>query len=490
MAFNSVNFLLFFFTVTLIYYLIPVRFRWSWIVLSSIFFYISFIPVFIFLILTLIIVNYFFAILINRAEKVRKKEVFLLAVLLNTGILAFFKYFDFFRHSIDFSLFDFKILSIGKPFDQWVIPLGLSYFTFTVLSYVIEVKRNNIQPEQHLGIFAAYLLFFPKIAQGPIERPQNLIPQFHYPKKFDSDLFIDGLKQMLWGFFMKLVIADRLALYVNAVYNNSENHNGTTLAVATLLFAFQIYADFSGYTDIALGSAKILGFNLMRNFNRPYFSTSVKEFWSRWHISFSTWLRDYLFLPLAYFFSKKLKNDIYLKIATEKWIYLFATMITFAICGLWHGDGLNFLIWGLLFGFYLTFANWTDKVSNRIRKKINIPKSSIPYKIYAVFVTFILVSFSWIFFRSPNLQTAHSIINKIFTEHGPLFTGSPSILFFSILGLFILVLKEFSDEFFPSRFLLFENKNKYVRVIAYSSTIIMILLTGVFDGGEFIYFQF
>jgi alginate O-acetyltransferase complex protein AlgI len=490
MTFNSINFLLFFFTVTIIFYLIPDRFRWIWILLTSIFFYITFIPVFIFFLGGLIISNYIIGIYLFRAEKKRKKRIFFLSVLMNIFILSFFKYFHFFWHIDSFPFFNFTIFSVGKSLNQWVIPLGLSYFTFTVLSYLIEIKRGNIQPERHIGIFSAYLFFFPKIAQGPIERPQNLIPQFHQSHEFDFNNVVEGLKQMLWGFFKKLVIADRLAIYVNAVYNNSENHNGTALTIATFFFAFQIYADFSGYTDIAIGSARILGFKLTGNFNRPYFSTSIKEFWGRWHITFSTWLRDYLFLPLAYWFSKNLKNDKYLHISSEKWIYLFATMITFTVCGLWHGEGLNYLVWGLLFGIYLTYANWTHKFSKRIRDKLNIPKSSVLYKIYAIFITIILVSFTWIFFRSQNMATAISIIGKIYSEQGTLFIGAPSNFIFSIFGLSILVLKDFKDEFYPSKFLFFENKHKFIRIISYCSTIILIILIGVFDGGEFIYFQF
>jgi alginate O-acetyltransferase complex protein AlgI len=490
LAFNSINFLLFFSTTTLIFYVVANRFKWIWLLLASVFFYITFIPVFIFLIASLIIINYFIAIWLNKEEKRKKNRVFIFAVLLNILILAFFKYFDFFRFSDHFVFFDFEILRIGEPLRQWVIPLGLSYFTFTILSYLIEVKRDNIQPERHLGIFSAYLLFFPKIAQGPIERPQNLIPQFRQPHELDYHQVVEGLNLMLWGFFKKLVVADRLAIYVNAVYGNSENHNGTTLAVATLFFAIQIYADFSGYTDIALGTAKILGFNLTNNFNRPYFSTSIKEFWSRWHISFSTWLRDYLFLPLAYFFSGKLKNERYLSIASEKWIYLFATMITFAICGLWHGEGLNYLVWGLLFGIYLTYANWTSLLSKKIRKRVHVLKSAWYYKTYKILLTFFLVSFAWVFFRATDLSTAFAIIDKIFTQHGKLYIADNSIFSYSLIAIILFFIMEFKIEFFPQKYFVFKNKNMFVKVIAYTLLIIYIGLFGVLDGGQFIYFKY
>ncbi len=490
MVFNSLNYLLFFFVVTIVYYVIPKRLRWIWIILASVFFYISFIPIFIFLITGLIVINYFIAIRLNKLAQKRKNSFFLKAILLNVFILAFFKYFDFFQGSKKNNIFNWKIVSTGAPLPHWIIPLGLSYFIFTILSYLIEVKRGKIAPERHFGIFSAYLLFFPKIAQGPIERPQNLIPQFHQLRPFDYERTIDGLKLMLWGYFKKLVVADRLAIYVNAVFDNSANHNGTTLAVATIFYAFQIYADFSGYTDIALGSANILGFNLTNNFNRPYFSTSIKEFWNRWHITFSNWLRDYLFLPLAYFFSKKFKKGKYFIIDAEKWIYFFATTITFAIAGIWHGEGWNYLAWGLLFGIYLTCSNWTNKLNRKNRKKLHISKFSIFYKISKIFITFILVSMTWIFFRAADLPTALTIIRKIFSMPGSIFIGDWQQLLYSLAAITFLLMIEISREYGSPGNLPFKTNHWFKEQLAYVVLIILVLLVGVFDGGQFIYFQF
>jgi D-alanyl-lipoteichoic acid acyltransferase DltB (MBOAT superfamily) len=257
------------------------------------------------------------------------------------------------------SLFaDIKRISDKDQLLKIILPVGLSFFIFTILSYLIEIKRGTINAERHLGKFASSLLFFPKIMQGPIEKPGNIFPQFMEEKNFNYDMVVEGLKLMLWGYFKKLVVADRLAIYVNTVYGNYEHHSGISLLVATIFYSFQVYADFSGYTDIALGSAKVLGFNLTNNFNRPYFATSIREFWNRWHITLSVWLRDYLFLPLAFFFSRKMNKTKYLGLAVEKWIFLFASIITFAVCGIWHGEGLNFLIWGLLFGIYSQLDTW------------------------------------------------------------------------------------------------------------------------------------
>jgi len=260
-----------------------------------------------------------------------------------------------------------------------VLPLGLSYLIFTVLGYQIEVKRQNIQPEKHLGYFSLYLLFFPRMAQGPIERPQHLIPQLRQNRQFNYNDLTEGLKLILWGYFKKLVVADRLAIYVNAVYNNNEQHNGTSLILATVFFAFQIYADFSGYTDIALGSARLFGINLTNNFKRPYLATSIKDFWDRWHITFSTWLRDYLFLPMAYSLTRRMKEPGYFLIATDKWVYMIAIMITFAVCGIWHGVGWTYLVWGVLFGVYLAYANMTKDFNKALRKKLHIKKKSQLY---------------------------------------------------------------------------------------------------------------
>jgi D-alanyl-lipoteichoic acid acyltransferase DltB (MBOAT superfamily) len=371
-----------------------------------------------------------------------------------------------------------------------ILPLGLSYITFTVLSYQIEVKRKTIQPEKHLGYFSLYLFFFPKIAQGPIERPQQLIPQLHQSHDFNYDMVVNGLKLMLWGYFKKLVVADRLAIYVNAVYNNSEHHNGTTLIVATIFFAFQIYADFSGYTDIALGSAKLFGFNLTNNFKRPYLATSIQDFWNRWHISFSTWLRDYIFLPLAYSLTNKMKKQKYLYVSADKWIYLIAIMVTFAICGIWHGVGWTYLFWGILFGVYLTYSNWTKDFHKNIRKRFHIRKTSNFYILYKISITFILVLFAWIFFRADSLNGAFYIIKKIFTSSGSVFYEIPSNLIFAVIGIISLIIIDLKREYYNDRLSVLYNKNPFVRIAGILFIVIVILLIGVLNGGQFIYFQF
>jgi D-alanyl-lipoteichoic acid acyltransferase DltB (MBOAT superfamily) len=259
--------------------------------------------------------------------------------------------------------------------------------------------------------------------------------------------------------------------------------------LATIFFAFQIYADFSGYTDIALGSAKLFGIDLTNNFKRPYFATSVKDFWDRWHITFSTWLRDYLFLPLAYFFAHRLKKQKYLYVSTQKWIYLFSIMITFAVCGLWHGVGWTYLAWGILFGIYLAYANFTKDLHGIIRKRLNIKKTSNLYIFYKVLSTFLLVSFAWIFFRADTITEALHFIRKAFTSFGVPYLDLLNLAY-SFIGITIVLIKDYKDEYHPGKLRLLSNKRLWVRTVSYLIILFMIILLGVSEGKGFVYFQF
>ncbi len=490
MVFNSLAYLFFLSLTAIAYYIFPGRFRWIWLLIASIGYYLSFIPIFLSLLIVIVVCNFFLTKWLATVPAERKRQVLIMVILVNVLILVFFKYFNFIFPGNSIHLYNVNLFFRTDPINRMILPLGLSYLIFTVLSYQIEIKRKTIQPEKHFGYFSLYLFFFPKIAQGPIERPQHLIPQLRQFHSFDYDMVVEGLKLMLWGYFKKLVLADRLAIYVNAVYNNSEHHNGTTLIIATIFYAFQIYADFSGYTDIALGSAKIFGFNLINNFKRPYFATSIKDFWNRWHISFSIWLRDYIFLSLAFFLANRMKKQKYFFVSTEKWIYLIAIMATFAICGLWHGEGWTYLMWGLLFGIYLTYSNWTEKFNKNIRKRLHIRKTSLLYLFYKIILTFILVSFAWIFFRASSLSEAMVIIKKIFTSFGFPFYESPDNLIYAVFGIITLITVDFKREFFINQFSLLSNKYSVIRIGIIVAMVIIIMLIGVFDGGQFIYFQF
>lgn len=484
MFFNSLSYLFFLLAVAIVVYIIPGKYQWIWLLICSIFFYYTLLPTYLILFFVLIILNYYLGLAIENSD-IKRNFIFILSICFNIIILAFFKYFGFFQSLV----IEIKGRSVYDPLLKIILPVGLSFFIFTILSYLIEVKRGTINAERHIGIFAGYLLFFPKIMQGPIEKPGKIIPQFREKKCFNYELVVEGLKLMLWGYFKKLVVADRLAIYVDAVYNNYEQHSGASLLLATIFYSFQIYADFSGYTDIAVGSAKVLGFNLTNNFNRPYFADSIKEFWNRWHITLSVWLRDYLFLPIAVFFTRKIKNTKYFGLPIEKWIFMLATIITFSICGLWHGEGLNFLIWGLLFGIYLTIANWSLSLQKNIRKKLDISKKSKLYRVYGIIITFLLVSFTWIFFRADTTRDALNIIESILDLEGPLFIDRRTMVF-SLVGLVLLYYLEAKIEFSQSGYLPFKTKHWLVEHLAYAALTMIILLIGVFDGGQFIYFQF
>ncbi len=494
MIFNSLIYLLFLFLVVCIYYFFPERWKWICLLVASIGFYLSFIPIFIILLGLIVIVNYFLAKWLAKIPDGKSNLALFFVIAMDLLLLVLFKYFNNLFPYYRIHLYIVDLFYPVEPVNKMIMPLGLSYFIFTLISYQIEIRRKTIQMEKHLGYFSLYLLFFPKITQGPIERPQFLIPQLRQNHPLNSKSIVEGLKLMIWGYFKKLVVADRLAIYVNAVYNNNSHHTGPSLTIATILFAFQIYADFSGYTDIALGSARLFGINLTNNFKRPYFSTSIKEFWQRWHISLSTWLRDYIFLPLVFFLSHSMNKQKYLYVSKEKWIYSIAIMITFSICGIWHGVGWTYLIWGMLFGVFLTYSNWTGGLNKNIRKRLHIKKSSIYYQLYKVVLTFCLVLFTWIFFRSDNITDAFSIIGKIFSFKGKIFFGETSevmnSMFHSIIAIFLLMSAEVIKEYFYDNHSFFKNANWIIKGLFYAFMIVLIIFLGVFNGGQFIYFQF
>lgn len=476
MLFNSIHFVLFFIVVTTLYFAIPHKYRWFLLLASSCYFYMAFIPVYILILGFTIVIDYFAGIWLEKTDGKKKKYFLIASLIANIGVLAVFKYYNFLNDNLSVLL-----NSIGYqnhiPHLGIILPIGLSFHTFQAMSYTIEVYRGHQKAERHFGIYALYVMFYPQLVAGPIERPQNLLHQFYEKHEFEYERVVEGLKLMLWGFFMKLVVADRLAIYVNAVYNNSSQHSGITLLVATVFFAFQIYCDFAGYSNIAIGAAKVMGFKLMTNFNRPYFSRSISEFWKRWHISLSTWFKDYLYISLG-------GN----RVAIPR--HYFNLFIVFLISGLWHGANWTFVIWGVLNGFYLIFAIATTKIRKRIVYALYIDKFPKFHDLLQTIITFALACFAWIFFRANSLQDALSIVKSIFTFKGSLFVGSPAYLIYSIFGIAFLLLVEINREFYRKSDILFGHSTIWARNLGYALLIIVILLIGVFDGGQFIYFQF
>lgn len=495
MLFNSQHFLVFFPLVAVLFFVLPHRLRWLWLLVTSYYFYMSWSPSYALLILTSTLITFLSGRFIYRvsksnrttAEKKRRKNLWVaISFISNLAILVFFKYFHFIEDSI-VQLSQIIGVTWAKSEFNILLPVGISFYTFQALSYTMDVYREKIEPERHFGIYALFVSFFPQLVAGPIERSSHLLPQFKEIKKFDYDRIKSGLLLMLWGFFQKLVIADRLAILVNHVYNQPDGFEGFQLGLATFFFAFQIYCDFSGYSDIAIGAARILGYDLMKNFDRPYFSKSVKEFWRRWHISLSTWFRDYLYYPLGG--SKGGKARTYLNI-----------LIVFLVSGLWHGANWTFVVWGALHGLYLVIETALTPLTNKLNAHYNINKALFSYRLIKVITTFLFVSFAWIFFRANTVSEAMQIVGKLFTFNpGALFGDrlfslgmDPKDFYLSLIALMILLMAHMIQR----------NHNTYawlqkqwipIRWGVYLGILLVIVIFGIYGDKEqaaFIYFQF
>ncbi len=483
MIFNSIVFGIFFFITALIIFFSPSRYRWVWLLLAGIFFYAWSNPAYLFVPAFIILVTYFGGLMMEKAasEKMMKRYYFA-CIAANIGILVFFKYSNFFTASgVDFinfcsqKIFHSNAAVKNNLMIHLLAPLGISYITFQAIGYLIEIKRGNEAAEKHLGHFSAYLLFFPKLVAGPVERAHHFLPQIKNPAAFDYDNISSGVKLVIWGLFKKIVIADRISIYTNVVFNNFEHHSGITLFATAILYVFQLYADFSGYTDMALGFARILGFDLTQNFNRPLLAKSVTEFWRKWHISLSSWFTDYFYNPIAIE-----KRD------WGKWAIVYASFITFITLGFWHGANWTFIVFGFSQALILSIEFFTRKARKDWRKKIPVQLNNL----LGISFTFLYFAFASIFFRANSVSDACSIIKKIVCLNGPFFSDTPSMMIFTVVGVCCLAAYDIKKEYFNNLFTLSENKNWLIRNSYYCLLIILILLIGVFDGGQFIYFQF
>jgi alginate O-acetyltransferase complex protein AlgI len=483
MLFNSINYFLFLSAVFILNYIVPDRFRWILLLLASTFFYMIAGVATIIVPIVIILSTFICGILIERSSKTsRKKTYFLLGLFINLGLLVFFKCINFFIATA-FNGFNFinrmvrgeQAVNHTPIILQLVVPLGISYITFQAIGYLIEINRGNQNSEKNLGLFATYLMFFPKLLSGPIERAHNFIPQLRQKHEFNYEQVVEGLKRILWGLFLKLVVANRLALYTDAVFNNFGQHSGITLLVASIFFTIQLFADFAGYTDMAIGSAQILGYRLMENFNSPFIAESITEFWRRWHISLTTWVNEYIYNPIV----------INCR-SWNKWAVVFAAMVTFLILGFWHGASWNYIIFGFLQGIALS----VEFLSRRFRKRV---RSKIPTwlnTVLGISFTFGYFTFSLIFFKVATVKDAFYIVGKIFINIGAtIFTGDIGIFVFSLMGIFLLILNGFMCEYFP-KFKLLHNNNKYIRFFSILFLLMYIVSFGVFDGSQFIYFKF
>lgn len=487
MLFNSFEFLVFFPVVTVLFFILPHRFRWQLLLAASCFFYMFFKPEYILILAFTIVVDYYAGILIESAATSKlKKRYLMISLVANIGVLAVFKYYNFINDNIT-GLAGLFGWTNPIPALTMLLPVGLSFHTFQAMSYTLEIARGNYRAEKHFGIYALYVMFYPQLVAGPIERPQNMIHQFHEKKEFCYTRVVDGLRLMLWGFFKKIVIADNLATYTDSVYGNLHVQTSIAIVIAVFFFAFQIYCDFSAYTDIARGAARVMGFELVKNFNYPFRSRSVTDFWRRWHMSLTTWFNDYLFTPLV------IRNR-----DSIKWGVVFALIVTFSLSGLWHGAAWTYVVFGVMHGIAMSYEFLTKKSRKRLSKKV----PAFIYNPMCQALTFLFVCFTWIFFRAGSMQDAFYVLRRIpgvFTELSnfavtnskPIFDGTLNRLGLIYCGMFVILLE--TIHYLDNKFQIFSRlrtQRALVRWSVYYLTVLVMMFFASATAHKFIYFQF
>jgi len=497
MLFNSLDFLIFFPVVCLVYFAIPHKVKWIWLLGASYYFYMCWNPKYVLLMFASTLITWLSGYFIDKFNDIKdekksiklKKITVAVSFVSNLAILFFFKYFDFAVDNLNHILGMMNIELINPSFDV-VLPVGISFYTFQALSYTMDIYRKEIPCEKNLFRYMLFVSFFPQLVAGPIERSKNLIHQLKEKHTFNAANAKSGLILMLWGFFQKLVIADRAAIAVNAVYNAHTEFGGGEIVLATVLFALQIYCDFSSYTDIARGAARVMGFELMDNFKQPYFSKSIAQFWRRWHISLSGWFKDYLYIPLGGNRRGTLRK--YLNI-----------MIVFLASGLWHGASWTFVFWGALHGVYQVIGGITLNLREKMYSALSIKPNSLIRRGIQIAVTFILVCFGWIFFRANSMTDATDMIKTIFTnlnlqsllKGGFLTMGLDisqlAVLLISVVVLFFVSVAHCRGNHIGDRVL---KLNIAARWFIIFTLIFTVLIFGIYGPGysesQFIYFQF
>ncbi len=491
MLFNSTEFIIFFPVTLILYWIFPKKYRYICLFIASYTFYMFWNPKYALLMGTSTVVTFLSGILIERLKY--KRTVVAFSFIINLAILIFFKYFDFLLQNINIVLSAFNIKLIEKPFDI-ILPVGISFYTFQALSYTIDVYRGEIKSEKNIIKYALFVSFFPQLVAGPIERSKNLLIQvdnLDKIKRFDYDRIKEGVLLMLFGYFQKMVIADRAAILVDTVFNSYYEYNSMALILAAVFFAIQIYCDFGSYSLIAIGTAKVMGINLMENFNTPYFARGIKEFWGRWHISLSTWFRDYLYIPLGGNRCSKFRKS-------------FNILVTFLVSGLWHGANFTFIAWGAIHGIFHIIEELLKPIKEKYLNKFNVKTSAFSFLVLEIIITFIIVDLAWIFFRAETIHDALYYIHRIFTRidlwalfDGTLYNLGLNIFEMNILiiGLFILISFDLVKYIRKESIFEFLNKqNLYFRWFVMLFLIFYIIIYGKygvgFDPKQFIYFQF
>lgn len=480
MIFNSFQFIWLFPVIFVGYYLLHALFknsskervrRWgnAFLLIASYGLYIQWNPAYALILLGVTAVTYLTALLIERKEAYgRKKYIIYTGGVIVLLPLCVFKYYNFITESAADFLAQMNIAT-SIPGLNLAIPVGISFFTFQAIGYLWDVYYQRIKAEHDWWDYMLFVSFFPQIMSGPISKAKDLLPQIKSYRSFNEQDAAQGMKWFLWGMFLKLMMADRLAMYVNPVFDNYQYNSGTSCMVASVLYTFQIYGDFAGYSFMAIGVGKLMGFDLINNFNRPYLSTSITDFWRRWHISLSTWLKDYVYIPLGG--SRCSKAICYLNI-----------MVTFLVSGIWHGANWTFVLWGVMHGVFQVVekALGMQKCESK-RVRIVIPR---------IIVTFLIVTIAWIFFRVPTIGDGFAFIERIFTDYGAVLKPVNTHILFSAFALLTVSATDIMNEFFPDRFRLIGSRNRYVRWATYYVLALMIFLCGVFDSSQFIYVSF
>lgn len=480
MLFNSIQFLIFFPVVVLIYYFLPHKIRWLLLLIASYYFYMCWKAEYIFLILASTLIDYYAGLkMAQQTQKEKRKKYLALSIIVNLGLLFGFKYFNFLNDSVK-DLFDTLNIFYNVPAFKVLLPVGISFYTFQTLSYSIDIYRGRSEPERNFGRFALYVSFFPQLVAGPIERSIKLLPELRKKVILNADQIASGLKLMAWGFFKKVVIADRLSIFVGNVFMHPNEAHGMEIFLATFMLHIQVYADLSGYTDIARGAARVLGINLIKNFNMPLFARSLYDFWKKWHISLTTWFTDYLYIPLG-------GNRV------VKWRWYYNIFIVFLISGLWHGANWTFVVWGFVHGMAQLIEIWTDSSRKKFYHWSGIAKLPAFQKTLGIIAQLSVLSLAALFFGSRNISESWTLISQsIDFENTREFIGRFSRNFSHVLSI-VLIIGLFLIEYLHGRFNLVAKVKQLtfpVRATIYLAGIFIILFLGVFEEQEFIYFQF
>lgn len=476
MEFTSLEYFLYLAPAVVVYYFLPGRLRNFFLIIISLLFLIYANPAYAIITLVLIVLNYLIGLRIEKAGKLKKKKLYLyLSLILNLGVLIFFKYWNFIISNIFYLLGWADVTTSEPPLVTVMLPIGLSYYTFQTVGYIYDVYRGNAEAEKGLLNFGLFTIFFSKLPVGPIERSNRFLKQLKIRIYFQQENIVEGGKRIAWGLFKKLVVADRIAIYEDAIFRDVSDQSGITLLVGSLLYTVQVYADFSGYTDIALGTARLFGFNLVENFKQPLFARNVGDFWRRWHISLSSWVNDYIFNPIV--FNRRYWGN---------WGIFYALLVSFLVIGIWHGASWNYVLFGLIQALALIIEASTRKKRKNISGKLNTSF----YLFFSIASTFLFVTFSLVIFRFQNFNVVTEVLSRMFTRAGSLFIDEPPTIVFIIIGCLILFMKDLNDSLQGLKFFRPLRRDRIYQSVCYSFLLIYILLAGVFGGGQFIYFAF